>query len=606
MQDEFWLTYAVTAFLENFWYLVVATFGAVVGSFLGVVIYRLPIIELTQPGFLPKGYSLSNPPSYCPHCKHKLESWENVPILGFLWLRGRCSDCKKPIPWRDFAMELLTASAWVAIFHRYNGDNPVAWVNVVLLALFASVLIAAVFIDLDHFIVPEALNRVGVVIGLARDVAVIGIAFLLMQMGSPDDWSVRWNGARLWQETITTYTYFGWLPRGFVGAALYAGLLWLVSFSGFVFYARADGESFASVAKRFFTYEDAPVIEDTPPSISGAPSTAGIGIEKVPAVADSATVTSLPGNVSTPSAELAASAAGGMNGETSEEEDDSPPVRLRFSPGFIVLLSAGLLSYVVGPWGMLTALLPLAAFIALTRTPTESADNALRRFFRSDDLPYDYDAPTPSLAAPTPEPVVVRTASEPVITGSNVGAMVWNKEVGLTDPLFGLRATTGVESPPEVGHVSPAPTPQAPLSFAESQADADQFAKEAESGAHGGMGLGDVKLAIAIGAILGPGQAVLSLIFAAFFGAVTGLILKAIHRKDTMRLAVPFVPFMAAGAFVCLLFGEQIITWYMGFYSSPQTPAISRTAGPRLLPDGRVELPSDARFPGRGARQNQP
>jgi leader peptidase (prepilin peptidase)/N-methyltransferase len=185
MQDEFWLTYAVTAFLENFWYLVVAVFGAVVGSFLGVVIYRLPIIELTDPALLPKGYSLSNPASYCPHCKHKLESWENVPILGFLWLRGRCSDCKKPIPWRDFAMEMLTASAWVAIFHRYNGDNPVAWINVILLALFASVLIAAVFIDLDHFIVPEALNRVGVIIGVGRDLAVIGIAFLCYRSASP-------------------------------------------------------------------------------------------------------------------------------------------------------------------------------------------------------------------------------------------------------------------------------------------------------------------------------------------------------------------------------------------------------------------------------------
>jgi hypothetical protein len=72
---------------------------------------------------------------------------------------------------------------------------------------------------------------------------------------------IRWNSAKLWQETLATYTYFGWLPRGFVGAALYAGLLWLVSFSGFVFYARAEGESFASVSRRFFTYEEAPVIE---------------------------------------------------------------------------------------------------------------------------------------------------------------------------------------------------------------------------------------------------------------------------------------------------------------------------------------------------------
>lgn len=584
MQDEYWLSYAVTAFLENFWYLVVAVFGAVVGSFLGVVIYRLPIIELTPPELLPKGYSLSNPASYCPHCKHKLESWENVPILGFLWLRGRCSDCKKPIPWRDFAMELLTASAWVAIYHRYNGDNPVAWVNVVLLALFASVLIAAVFIDLDHFIVPESLNRVGVIIGVGRDLAVIGIAFLLLQFGTPDDWSVRWSGARLWQETLSTYTYFGWLPRGFVGAALYAGLLWLVSFSGFIFYARAEGESFASVCRRFFTYEDAPVIE---PVVSAQPTVDSNGSPVV-----------VPTDTSAPTAN---------SSEHEEEEDNSPPVRLRFSPGFIVFLSAGLLAYVVGPWSILAFIFPLVAFIAITRTSTESAGDALRRFFRSDDLPYEYDAPSQSLAMPKPEPVAPQSTVEPIITGSNVGAMVWNKEAEPAAPVSEIRTEAAPLAEAINNSAAPQPsTPSAPMSFAEAQADADQFAKEAESGAHGGMGLGDVKLAVAIGAILGPGQAVLSLIFAAFFGAFTGIILKAIHRKNTMRLAVPFVPFMAAGAFVCLLFGEQIITWYMGFYGQAQPPAASSPDGPRMLPNGRVELPSDAVLRQRRPPQNRP
>ncbi|MBC8135113.1 MAG: A24 family peptidase [Fibrella sp.] len=587
--NEYWLTYAVTAFLENFWYLVVAMFGAVVGSFLGVVIYRLPIMELTPPELLPKGYSLSSPPSYCPHCRHKLESWENVPILGFLWLRGRCSDCKKPIPWRDFAMEILTASAWVAIFHRYNGADPVSWINVILIALFASVLIAAVFIDLDHFIVPEALNRVGVIIGIARDLTVLAIAFLLMQTGTPDDWSVRWNGAKLWQETLGTYTYFGWLPRGFVGAALYAGLLWLVSFSGFVFYARAEGESFASVSRRFFTYEEAPVMADP------------VGVAPVPDSGEAGANTKIIGSTvaQTSPPPTPATSVTGEQTEPLDEQDDSPPIRLRFSPGFIVFLSAGLLAYVVGPWSILAIILPLVAFIAITRTPTESANDAFRRFFRSDDLPYEYDAPTQSLAMPKPEPVATRAMVEPVITGSNVGTMVWNKEAGVVDPVSGV--TTGaIEGPPTAGeNLAPAiqtPAPSAPLSFAEAQADADQFAKEAESGAHGGMGLGDVKLAVAIGAILGPGQAVLSLIFAAFFGAVTGLILKAIHRKNTLRLAVPFVPFMAAGAFICLLFGEQIITWYMGFYAPAPSPEIRRDNGPRVLPNGQVELPSDSRM----------
>lgn len=584
MQDEFWLTYAVTAFLENFWYLVVAVFGAVVGSFLGVVIYRLPIIELTDPQMLPKGYSLSNPPSYCPHCKHKLESWENVPILGFLWLRGRCSDCKKPIPWRDFAMEMLTASAWVAVFHRYNGDNPVAWINVVLLALFASVLIAAVFIDLDHFIVPEALNRVGVVIGIGRDLAVLGIAFLLLQIGIPDDWMIRWNSAKLWQETLATYTYFGWLPRGFVGAALYAGLLWLVSFSGFVFYARAEGESFASVSRRFFTYEDAPVLE----TVAASPVADAVGTGDADATLPRAEAGEAVSHTAPPTPGTDAV------GTADEAEDDSPPIRLRFSPGFIVFLSAGLLAYVVGPWSILAVLLPLAAFIAITRTRSESIGDALRRFFRSDDLPYEYDAPSQSLAMPKPEPVAPSTAAEPIITGSNVGAMVWNKD-----------SDASAVTPEEPAMIDTV-TPSTPLSFAEAQAEADQFAKEAESGAHGGMGLGDVKLAVAIGAILGPGQAVLSLVFAAFLGAVTGIILKSIHRKDSLKLAVPFVPFMAAGAFLCLLFGDPIITWYRHFYDPVATPTISRPDNIRVLSNGEVRLPSDARLRQPVGERSQP
>lgn len=541
--NEYWLTYAVGGFLENFWYLVVAMFGAIVGSFLGVVIYRLPIIELTRPELLPKGYSLNSPPSYCPHCKHKLESWENVPIFGFLWLKGRCSDCKKPIPWRDFAMELLTACTWVAIFHRYNGDNLVSWVNVVMIALFASVLIAAVFIDLDHFIVPKGLDRVGVVIGLGRDLLVLGLAYLLTIIALPD-FGGRWNPARVWHDTLAAHTYFGWLPRGFVGAALYAGVLWLVSFFGFLAYAREDDESLMDTAKRFFARQEDELV--TP--------SAGMAV--------------LPATVPTQPA------------EPEEIVDDSPPIRLRFSPGFIVLLSAGLLYYVVGAWSLLIVVLTMVAFVALTRVPTESVTDAVRRFFRADDLPYTYGAPAKEPSAPSPTSKAVEPS---LITGQNVGK-IWDDTPVEPAPIV---VPTLAESPP---------------SFAETQVEADQFAKEAETGAHGGMGLGDAKLAITIGAILGPGQAILSLLFAAFFGAAVGLILKAVHGKNTMRLAVPFVPFMAAGAFVCLLFGEQIVTWYAQFYAPlPAATAPMDASGntPRVRADGTVELPSDRLLPRR-------
>jgi hypothetical protein len=96
-----------------------------------------------------------------------------------------------------------------------------------------------------------------------------------------------------------------------------------------------------------------------------------------------------------------------------------------------------------------------------------------------------------------------------------------------------------------------------------SQADADDFATEAETGEHGAMGFGDVKLALAIGAILGPAQALLSLLVATALGAITGIALAQRHRRDNLRLSVPFVPFMAAGAVICMLFGPAFVTWYM-------------------------------------------
>jgi hypothetical protein len=104
------------------------------------------------------------------------------------------------------------------------------------------------------------------------------------------------------------------------------------------------------------------------------------------------------------------------------------------------------------------------------------------------------------------------------------------------------------------------------------QAEADQFAKEAETGRHGGMGLGDAKLAIGLGAVLGPGLAMLSLGFATLLGAVTGVTLAARHGRS-LRIGLPFVPFMAVGAILSMLYGPAVVQWYSGFlYPEPVRP----------------------------------
>jgi prepilin signal peptidase PulO-like enzyme (type II secretory pathway) len=84
-----------------FWYGSIFVFGAAFGSFLNVVVYRLP-----------RGMSLSRPSSHCPRCKHTIRWWHNLPIVGWLLLGGKCYDCKLPIPLRYPVVELSTALLW--------------------------------------------------------------------------------------------------------------------------------------------------------------------------------------------------------------------------------------------------------------------------------------------------------------------------------------------------------------------------------------------------------------------------------------------------------------------------------------------------------------
>jgi prepilin signal peptidase PulO-like enzyme (type II secretory pathway) len=103
--------------------------------------------------------------------------------------------------------------------------------------------------------------------------------------------------------------------------------------------------------------------------------------------------------------------------------------------------------------------------------------------------------------------------------------------------------------------------------------EAQEFADGADAGKDGGMGFGDVKLAFGIGALLGPGMAILSLLIATGIGAVTGVTMAAMHRRSNLKLALPFVPFMAAGALVVMLYGTPIWDWYSQFSKVPEPPA---------------------------------
>lgn len=135
-----------------------ALLGACVGSFLNLVAWRLP-----------RGESVVFPASHCPRCGSRLRWFENVPLLGWLLLRGRCGHCGAPIAVRYPLVELLSAGLWVAItFARPAAMGPQADPLALVIAgwLLVSWLIPLVLIDIDHLWLPEPLCRHGLVLGL--------------------------------------------------------------------------------------------------------------------------------------------------------------------------------------------------------------------------------------------------------------------------------------------------------------------------------------------------------------------------------------------------------------------------------------------------------
>ncbi len=126
------------------------TFGACIGSFLNVVIYRIPA-----------GISLIYPPSRCPQCLHQLGITENVPVFGWLWLRGRCRWCKTNISSRYPIIEAVTGLLYMLVFWRFGYS-----LETVGYCAFLSWLLSLSMIDLDTMTLPSSLTKSGLVLGL--------------------------------------------------------------------------------------------------------------------------------------------------------------------------------------------------------------------------------------------------------------------------------------------------------------------------------------------------------------------------------------------------------------------------------------------------------
>ncbi|MCB1634390.1 MAG: prepilin peptidase [Xanthomonadales bacterium] len=186
------------------WPVVVAGLGLIIGSFLNVVILRLPVrmewawrrqarevLELDQvenepepPGIVVRG-------SHCPHCDAPIRPWHNIPLLGYAMLRGRCASCKAHISWQYPLVELLTGLLFLACLWRFGATSQAAWAMA-----FTAILVAGAGIDFRTQLLPDSLTLPLLWLGLLlncsdsfvplRD-AVIGAAAGYLSL-----WSVFW------------------------------------------------------------------------------------------------------------------------------------------------------------------------------------------------------------------------------------------------------------------------------------------------------------------------------------------------------------------------------------------------------------------------------
>jgi len=143
--------------------------GLVVGSFANVCIHRLP--RDTEPATGPLApaidvwrqvLSVVHPPSHCPRCAQPIRPWDNVPVLSWLALRGRCRSCRAPIAWRYPAVEAANGVLWLALAVT-RGPH----VQTLVAMLLVSALLVLSLIDLEHQLLPDAITLPGTAFGIA-------------------------------------------------------------------------------------------------------------------------------------------------------------------------------------------------------------------------------------------------------------------------------------------------------------------------------------------------------------------------------------------------------------------------------------------------------
>ena len=154
--------------------------GALIGSFLNVCIYRLP-----------RGESIAWPGSHCPACGKDIRFYDNIPMVSYLWLGGRCRACREPISIRYPFVEAANAAGYLAILWKFGPT----WTTVLYALLFSSLLVVT-GTDLTHKIIPNIVTLPGIIVGLigAATVLPIGLvnALLGVAVGGGILWALAW------------------------------------------------------------------------------------------------------------------------------------------------------------------------------------------------------------------------------------------------------------------------------------------------------------------------------------------------------------------------------------------------------------------------------
>lgn len=189
-----------------FGYILAGVFGAIIGSFLNVVIHRVPLEE-----------SIVFPNSRCPSCGAVIAFYDNIPVLSWMMLGAKCRGCKERISFRYPAVELLTAALFVAVAW-HDGLSPALPFNLV----FVSALVALIFIDAEHMILPNAITYPGMVFAVIARLAIPYLTGTLYFDDLPSLAHGAFAGMPVW---VTS------LAGAAIGALIGGGSLWLMGWT---------------------------------------------------------------------------------------------------------------------------------------------------------------------------------------------------------------------------------------------------------------------------------------------------------------------------------------------------------------------------------------